>query len=203
MGKFCTGDFDQSGKGKSALIAAACTGLQAEVLNYTEEQVIGAFHDFAQFFDTIDINILIEKAKEADFPILDLCITLMQHMAPRIIQCKGYCSRTIITNQSILAGCKHSVGLTRVFFLTGMLSLCLQNPKAQPSVFVVDTAMLTSGDICEATDNMLQSVMNFVDRSKKPNLKLSTKGVIISKDKRSTKLIINEFDKIGITYQQK
>jgi len=52
-----TGDFDTSGKGKSALIATAYRGLQAEVYKYTEEQVIGVFHDFEKFFDTTDLEI--------------------------------------------------------------------------------------------------------------------------------------------------
>lgn len=38
-----TGDFDTAGKGKSALLAAAYRSLEAEVYNYTEEQVIGVF----------------------------------------------------------------------------------------------------------------------------------------------------------------
>ena len=42
-----TAQYDTSGKGKSALTAAAYRGLEAEVYSYTEEQVIGAFHDFA------------------------------------------------------------------------------------------------------------------------------------------------------------
>ena len=74
--------YDTSGKGKSALIAAAYRGLQAEIYSYTEEQVIGFFHDFEKFFDTIDIPILIEKALELQFPVLDLALTTMQHLAP-------------------------------------------------------------------------------------------------------------------------
>lgn len=35
-----TGEFDTSGKGKSALIAAAYRGLEAEVYSYTEEQIV-------------------------------------------------------------------------------------------------------------------------------------------------------------------
>lgn len=117
--------YDTSGKGKSALIAAAYRGLQAEIYNYTEEQYIGVFHDFGKIFDTIDLSILMESAVEASFPIIDLIITMPQHVAPTIIQCDSFCSRTIITNTSILAGCKHSVALTRVLFLTGVHKLCV------------------------------------------------------------------------------
>jgi len=65
---FMTAGFDTAGKGKSALLAAAYRSIKAEVYSLTEDQVIGVFHDFAKFFDTIDIEILINKAIEADFP---------------------------------------------------------------------------------------------------------------------------------------
>lgn len=110
-----TGDFDTAGKGKSALVAAAYRNLEAEFFSYTEEQVIATFHDFEKFFDSIHLPTLIHNVIAHEFPILDLALTIMQHMAPRVIQCAGFCSRPILTNSSILAGCKHSVALNRVF----------------------------------------------------------------------------------------
>jgi len=141
-----TGDFDTSGKGKSAMKAAAYRGLQAAIYKYTEEQVIEVSHDFEKFFDTIDLEILMQKALEHIFPIVDLALIMQQHMAPIIVQCDGFCSRTILTNTSILAGCKHSVALTRLLFLTGMQQLSIDSPLAMPRVYVDDTAMLTAGD---------------------------------------------------------
>jgi len=79
-------------------------------------------------------------------------------MAPRIIQCDGFCSRTIITNTSILAGCKHSVALTRLLFLTGMKQLTIDNPLAAPQVYVDDTAMITAGDKETTYTNMAKAI---------------------------------------------
>lgn len=45
-----TGPFDTAGKGKSALLAAACRNIKAEVYGQTEDQVIAVFHDFENFF---------------------------------------------------------------------------------------------------------------------------------------------------------
>ena len=87
-----------------------------------------------------------EKAIELQFPIIDLLLTMLQHMAPMIIQCDGFCSRAIITNTSILAGCKHSVASTRVLFLTGMQKLCIDNPVVATQLYVDDTAMLSAGE---------------------------------------------------------
>jgi len=195
-----TGDFDTSGKGKSALIAAAYRGLQAEIYKYTEEQVIGVFHDFEKFFDTIDLEILMQKALEHNFPIIDLALTMQQHMAPRIIQCDGFCSRTIITNTSILAGCKHSVALTRLLFLTGMKQLSIENPLAAPQVYVYDTAMITAGDKDTTLTNMAKAIKDFAKMSSKLGLTLSTKGVIVAKLPYAARHLVQDLKTLGITY---
>lgn len=87
---FMTGSFDTAGKGKSALVVAAFRGLEAAVYTYTEQQVIDALHDVAKFFDIINIPILINKGIEHNFPILDLILTLHQHLAPKVIQRYGF-----------------------------------------------------------------------------------------------------------------
>ena len=190
MGKYYTGTFDTSGKGKSALTAAAYRGLQAEVYNYTEEQMIAAFHDFAIFFDTIDLQILMHKAIGLEFPIIDLALTLQQHPAPRVIQCSGFCSRNILTNTSFLAGCKHAVALTRVLFLTDMIRLCIDHRLAKPEVYVDDAATITAGPITETTEIMFNSINAFVKMTNRLNCKLCTKGVIMSTIPSSANLII-------------
>jgi len=192
--------FDTSGKGKSALIAAAYRGLHAEIYNYTEEQVIGVFHDFEKFFDTIDLAILLEKAVEAQFPIIDLLITMLQHMAPRIIQCDSFCIRTIINNTSILAGCKHSMALTRVLFLTGVHKLCIDNPLAAPKIYVDDTAMLTAGDQDTALLTMSKAVKDFLAMAKLLGLTLGKKGVVVAKKTYAARLLVQEIKDMGTTY---
>jgi len=61
---------DTAGKGKSALIAAAYRNQEAEVYSYTQEQVIGVFHDMANLFDIIHIPFPINKAYGLGFPLL-------------------------------------------------------------------------------------------------------------------------------------
>ena len=55
--------FDTTGKGKSAVIAAAPRRLEAEVYGYTEQQVIGFFHDMAKFFDAIGSKLQTERQR--------------------------------------------------------------------------------------------------------------------------------------------
>ena len=91
-----TGSFDTGRKGKSALIAAAYRNLEAEVYSYTEEQVIALFQDMAKFLEIVDIPFLIKKAYELGFPLLDMMLTMHQHLAPRIIQSEGFCGEPVI-----------------------------------------------------------------------------------------------------------
>ena len=110
-------------------------------------------------------------------------------MAPRVIQCVGFCSKLIITNNSILAGCKHSVALTRVLFLSGMQRLAIEHHLAPPELYVDDTAMFTYGTNEECIRNMYNAVADFVQLTKQLKLKLSHKGAIISKVPQAAKTL--------------
>jgi len=196
-----TGPFDTAGKCKSALMAAAYRSIEAEVYNYTEEQVIGVFHDMAKFFDTIDIPILISRAKELEFPVLDIMLTLHQHLAPRIIQCEGFCGEPILIARSILAGCKHSAALTRLLLLSDIAGLVIDHPKAPPKVYVDDTAQLTAGSATNAMTNMYNSIFDFVEVVKALKLTLRSKGVIVAKVQKHAHALAKELAKHGIIFQ--
>jgi len=196
-----TGPFDTAGKGKSALLAAAYRSIKAEVYGQTEDQVIAVFHDFEKFFDTIDIPILIEKALELQFPVLDLALTIMQHLAPRVIQCDAFCSKPILVNRSILAGCRHSVALTRVLMLTRITKLNIEHPLVATDVCVDDTAMLTYGERQESLDNITRAVIDFANFAHSMHLKLSHKGVIVAKIHQDCKKLAFRLKQKGIKYQ--
>lgn len=96
-----TGSFDTVGKGRSALIAVAYRNLEAEVYSCTEEQVIGVLHVMVKFSDTIDIPVLINTAYELGFPLLDMVLSMHPHLAPRTIQCEGFCGEPVLITKSI------------------------------------------------------------------------------------------------------
>jgi len=90
-------------------------------------------------------------------------LTIHQRLAPRIIQCGGFCGAPILINTSIQAGCKHSVALTRLLLLAGLSDLTVDHPSALPKVYVDDTAQLSAGTAKGAMKAMLLSVLDFVD----------------------------------------
>lgn len=60
--------------------------------------------------------------------------------------------------------------------------------------------MLTHGSNYEATHNMFDAIEDFISLSRSLGLKLSTKGIIISKKSGAAKIIVNELRKKGIIY---
>jgi len=100
----------------------------------------------AKFTDTINIPILIGKALDLGFPLLDMMPTMHQHLVRRVLQCEGCCGQPILITKSILAGCKHSVALARIRLLEGMSNLTIDHPQSL-QVYMDDTAQLSSGQL--------------------------------------------------------
>ena len=69
--------------------------------------------DYAKFFDTVDLEILIDKLIDNGYPLHEANMSLQQHMAPRILQCEGFSSQPIVVHRSIIAGDMQSVDFTR------------------------------------------------------------------------------------------
>ena len=55
----------------------------------------------ADFFDAIDVSQLIANAIRTEFPLPDLIIAMLYHVAPRVIQCAKACSQPISVFKSI------------------------------------------------------------------------------------------------------
>ncbi len=107
------GSFDTAVKDSSALSAACLRNLMAEIAALLGFITGGLLNDFVKFFDSIDIPTLIKNAQEAKFPLPELALILFQHIAPRVIQHASACSFPVQVFRSVLAGCAHSVALTR------------------------------------------------------------------------------------------
>lgn len=91
------------------------------------------------------------------------------------------CGTLILSTTSSLAGCKHSVALTRRLMFTGITSIAIYHALALPKVYVDATAPLPAGSPINAMESMLLSVMVVVDLVQDPHLILSIKGVIVAK----------------------
>ena len=79
-------------------------------------KVVLALWDVKQFFDSLDIRSLIERAMDADFPPAILALSLCVHRGPRILKAKGTLATPIdTTGRSIMAGCTNSTSFSRAY----------------------------------------------------------------------------------------
>ena len=102
------------------------------------------------------------EAIKTEFPIRKLCFALQQHLAPRVLQANGNSSKPLLVNQSILAGCKFSVAMTRMYLKRRFTTIAKEEPKANPTLFVDDSSMhATAHDAVSIADILVPAMHSF------------------------------------------
>ena len=82
-------------------------------------------------------------------------MALQQHLAPRIIQARGFCGDPIQITRSLLQGCICSVGFTRAYLMNDMSYLANKFPEADPTVYVDDSTCDTAQESFEEVLDVL------------------------------------------------
>ena len=194
--------YDKAKTGSSALLVAIARGLRAEIGQLLGRVPAAIFNDFHQFFDHIDIGILIMEAIKLQVPMAVNLLVLQQHLSPRIIQAEGYSADPITIWRSIIQGCITSVGIIRIYILRDMVALVKKHSHANVSVFVDDT----TSDAAEASLELTQQIivpftLDFADTMVQKNkLVLSPKGCVVSNSSKRAKLIAKELQQNNLQY---
>ena len=163
--------YDKATKKSSALLAALWRNLMAELAYWLGDQFAAVLNDFEKFFDTLDIETLMVEAVHTDFPLRKLCFALQQHLAPRILQANGNSSKPLTVNQSILAGCKFSVAITRMYLKRNFTQIVKEEPKANPELFVDDSSMhATATDSASIAEILVPAMLSFKEKCINSNL---------------------------------
>ena len=195
-----TASYDTSGKGCSALQAALLRASLAEVSVALNSHAGGVFHDFSKFFDTIDVHALIQQATTSAFPLPALIFALSIHLSPRTIQFQQSCSAHISIQQSIIAGCKFSVALTRALLLNSVTPFVQSHPSVQVATYVDDIPITTTGAKAEVRAGLVEAIVNFSKMSKKLKLVISPKSTVVTSHPTITNTIIRDLKGHGITF---
>jgi hypothetical protein len=184
-------DYDKASVGSSALLAALKRNLSAEIAHWLGKEFATILNDFDKFFDTVDLKTLMTEAIHSGVPISQLAFALQQHLAPRVLQACKQSSTPVQIVKSILAGCKYSVAMTRVYLKRGMTKVVEKHKDANTELFVDDTSMHTPGDDNEEVRQILiPAMLTFKEIVSKLKLTLSPKaGLVASNDKLATSLI--------------
>ena len=161
-----------------------------------------AFNDLHNFFDTIDLNILLREAILLAYPPVELILALQQHLAPRVIQASGFSSHPISIWKSILAGCKQSVPFTRILLKRFLTRIIEKNPLAKTKAFVDDVSILAFSARWGSVQNILApALLDFAKGISNLNLIMSPKSTLVTSHKTLSRQLIRELNTHGIKYQ--
>jgi len=193
--------FDTAKIGSSALLAALKRNLRAELACWLGEIALAVFNDFEKFFDSLDIPKLLEQAVLTSFPPSILSFLLQQHLAPRVIQASGFTSEALQVFRSIIAGCKSSVALTRVYLRNAIKEIDDKHPDANVNLFVDDTCMQSTGkEFDEALDKIVPAVALFGNKAAELGLGLSAKAVVTASSTKYAKGLKDELATYGMKF---
>ena len=113
-------EFDTCKLGSSVVLAALGRSLQAEVASLLQQKVCEFFYDYHICFDSMDIGILLAEAIHTSYPPVHMAFAIQQHVAPRIIKLKNSVGSPIGIYNSIIAGCRQSIPMARVYLQRGI-----------------------------------------------------------------------------------
>ena len=173
---------DAAAPGKAALDAALLRPLQAEIAVLNKESCVGVFWDFEKFFDTIDLNVLIQEARAVGFPLSDLVMALHMHTGGRRLQSAKELSTTVLVDRSILAGCIYSVALTRVLLHRGLAHLVTVHPSTRLSAYVDDMGQLTCGAPGAVLVRGGKAAVGLFRMAKRLNLTISKRSAVVASE---------------------
>jgi hypothetical protein len=120
---------DSAKAGASAVDAAEDRALEAEIAAASGKQTIVLLWDIKKFFDSIDIPILFEKARQMGFPLRQLLLSVIVHQSPRRLKLGKAIGEAIMHfGRSIIAGCKRSTQLARLYTVSAVKQLASLHP---------------------------------------------------------------------------
>ena len=191
-------EWDKCKPGSSALDAALNRSLLAEVAHRLGEHSVAVLWDLEKFFDTISTSDLIEAAMELDFPPLPLYLAMLQHLAPRRLQCQGFVSPAILPLQSILPGCLFSIPFVRLYLRRSFSTVVSSNPAVNHGAYVDDVGQLATGGLGNSLLAITNAAHSFADLTRSLALRISKKSTIVASSRLAARLLARSLEANGV-----
>ena len=186
---------DSAKAGSSAIVAAEDRALETELAKAEGQHVLVVLWDFTKFFDTINVQVLFEEAAKLGFPLRQLLLSTIVHHSPRRLKL-GATIGDAISNlgRSILAGCKRSTHLARVYTLRMVRELSSTHASTRTYQHVDDISNLVLG---RSAEQVVQKAVSYAEHFKewtdKLQMGISGKSTVVpnSTEAKSFARIVN------------
>ena len=107
--------WDRATPGNTCLQVALQRLLKGEVSRHNSKHMIGVLIDLETFYDCVDLRLLAERLREADFPPVIGALALQAYAGERHIVSEDVLSEGVKPERGILAGCPMATAMARVF----------------------------------------------------------------------------------------
>jgi hypothetical protein len=190
---------DSATAGASAVRAAEDRALLAELESIEGKMTITFLWDLKKIFDSINIPMLVEEAERTGFPLRQLALSLAVHLAPRRLRLGKAIGMPILEiGQSILAGCKRSTHLARVYTVTGIKELDDAHPDVSTGQHVDDVSNLAVGrNEDELVGRAVRYAAHFASIMKRLRMTISCKSMVVPATKAAAR-IAKHLQNLGI-----
>ena len=122
--------------------------------------------DLKSFFDTIDLDILLERCHDTGFPMVLAHMAINSYRMPRSVSVRKAAAGLVNATRGILAGHTFALALVQVYYLPVMDAFLARHPHVDVDVYVDDITLTAHGKddddvhdrLCAATKDLLQVI---------------------------------------------
>lgn len=192
-------DKDSAKAGASTSRAAEDRALNRDLRAAQGKQTCTMLWDMANFFDTLDIRILIEEAEAAQYPMEELLLILTIHQAPRRLKI-GKAVGTIIAalGRALLAGCKRAAQMARAYTVCMVRKLAVENTQVDLYQHVDGMTNLVRPEAQHLlAETAINYIMDFEQEARRLKMQTSDKSTIVPSN-ATTKKICRVANRKGI-----
>ena len=137
--------WDSAVKGNSAFAAGLMRTLQVELASEEHLVTLQVLWDFEQFYETVLLPKVVEKAVDLGYPIWNLAIGIQAHLGPRLLDTGLSVGQWIrLPSRSLVTGCRQSGSWARALLHDVLGRIARGYPRAPPGSHVDDISQIFS-----------------------------------------------------------
>ena len=170
-------------KGRGALNAIWKRAMKSEAAVLDNTCVLALLWDLKSFFDTIDLDLLRQRAHQVGFPEALVNIAIATYECPRHIQTRQGVAQPVDPSRGILPGCSFAKALIGVYYMPVLDEFCRLHPGVDVSVYIDDITLSVSGlSDQEAEDLIVKAAhnLNYIIKHKLKGAVAMEKAAVVS-----------------------
>ena len=136
--------WDQARPKRDCLSIAVGRMLKSEIRKHQGIHTVTCLADLSCFYDTVNLDSIIEPAAELNYPPVHLKLALDLYAGPRLLQAEGIAGDPRHYSHGILQGCPQAPAISKLILYKPLKSL----QKAHPAVAIQTWVDDVSYDVC-------------------------------------------------------